>query len=680
MAESDEVVHPVGPDLEGLRDAARNALRRARGFSPEQEAAFAGDGRTLRARLLVQWQRLLGPLLSEETPVAHEKGAAPGPASMIKNIQNYEIGSGGADRDKGVPLDHVREMSIVRGTAYGSQRLAALRHRPREIVLQVQTAAFIRQYLPEEEEEEWFRTPPLKKLVSMLQAFARTPPEVSRRDPGRVWKDFVACFPPQTLRYQCEIRKDLFLGDSRALADLLLAVTRTMQEFAEPTQKAGQPLGYVLTQAAKATEIKPYQAGDKVPILVYHQVGDRTLGELVSIQPGEESAFRSEVERSLGHRGNWRDLDALDEALIAVNVALPQQPGEGMFSQESVAPGFGAGRKAHPWLVFHNGRDTYGGLHLQAAADHFACDGALLALFVRGGEAGGHRFEGLAGFYRRETGRELLGRRSRGSGFLEIDDYGQVVLAEMPRPSVEAGGDLFTCAALWAIGLYVNHMQEARGGIWRMLNPNTACNFAVAEGENALRPLSVASCWLGSPEKYLTDSPFYPYRHVLGLTAGLIGFKLGKELVRKRKRLPEAGYWMSLLVHNRLPDWLKKVTLWLNRSPALTDMRNHLFPPTVIYETADVGLVHNTVAGTDLPNVAIRDDLEDGQVMLAFSVAPDSHFIAPGELGPLVEWMAPAMQGFLETVGQWQQDEAGTLQDLNRRIEALYQERRREME
>jgi hypothetical protein len=108
-------------------------------------------------------------------------------------------------------------------------------------------------------------------------------------------------------------------------------------------------------------------------------------------------------------------------------------------------------------------------------------------------------------------------------------------------------------------------------------------------------------------------------------------------------------------------------------------MRNHLFPPTVIYETADVGLVHNTVAGTDLPNVAIFDDLERGQVTLAFSVAPDSHFVSPGELGPLVEWMAPAIQGFLETIGQWQQDKAGTLQGLNRRIEALYQEKGREL-
>jgi len=345
MAESDEIVYQAGLHLEILGGAARNALRGARGFSPEQEAAFAGDGQTLRARLLDQWQRLLGPLLSEETPVAHEKGAAPGPASMIKSIQNYEIGSGGADRDESVPLDHVRKMGIVRGTAYGSQRLAALRHRPREIVLQVQTAAFVRQYLSEEEEEEWSRTPPLKKLVRMLQALARNPPEVSRRDPGRVWKDFVACFPPETLRYQCEIGKDLFLGDPEALADLLLAVTQTMQEFAEPTQKAGQPLGYVLTFPARATEIKPYQAGDKVPILVYHQVGDRTLGELISIRPGDESAFRSEVERSLGHRGNWRDLDALDEALIAVNVTLPQQPGEGMFSQE---PGF-----VNPGFDFH---------------------------------------------------------------------------------------------------------------------------------------------------------------------------------------------------------------------------------------------------------------------------------------------------------------------------------------
>ncbi len=598
---------------------------------------------------------------------------------MVVEIQNHEIGSGGADRDERVPLDRVREMGIVRGTAYGSQRLAALRHGPREIVLQIQKEAFARQYLPEDEEEEWSRTSPPKKLVGMLQALARNPPEVSRRDPGTVWKDFVACFPPETLRYQCEIGQDLFLGDPRDLTTLLLATTRAMQEFAEPTRETGQPLGYVLTFARKAAKIKPYQAGDRVPVLVYHQVGGRAQGELVSVQPGEESVLASEIRQVLKNRDGWRDLDLLDEALVAVNITPPERPGEGMFSQESVGPGFGAGQEAHPWLVFHNGRDIHGHLHLQAAADHFACDGALLALFVRGGEAGRHCFEGLAGFHRKETRRDLLVREPRRSSDLGTYDYGQVALAEMPRPSVEAGGDLFTCAALWAIGLYVTHMQEARGGIWRKLNPNTACNFTVTERGNALRPLSVASCWLGSPEKYLVGSPFYPYRHALGLTAGLIGFKLGKELARRKKRLPEAAYWMSLLVHNRFPDWLKKAALWLNRSAALTDIRNHLFPPTVIYENEQVGLVHNTVAGTDLPNVVICDHLQRGQVTLAFSVAPDSHFISPGELGPLVEWMAPAMQGFLEAMGRWQRDRAGTLQDLNRSIEALYRERQREL-
>jgi hypothetical protein len=679
MAERDEIVHQVGPQVERLGGAVRSALRRTRGFSPEQEAAFVGTGQTLRARLLDQWWRLLAPFLEEGTLLALEQGARGGPASLVADIQNHETGSGGADRDESVPLDRVREMGVVRGTAYGSQRLAALRHGPREIALQIQKEAFVRQYLPEEEEEEWLRTAPLKKLVRMLQALTRSPPEVARRDPGMVWKDFVACFAPETLRYQYVVGKDLFLGDPQALVDLLLATTRTMQESAEPAQAAGQPLGYVLAFARKATEIKPYRAGDSVPVLVYHRVGDRAQGELIGIQPGEGSALRSKVEQALGNRDSWRDLDAFDEALIAVNVMLPEQPGEGMFSQESVAPGFGAGREAHPWLVYHNGRDTRGDLHLQAAADHFACDGALLALLIRGGAAGGHSFEGLAGFYRKETGRDLLAREPRASSDLEIHDYGQVVLAEMPRPGVSAGGDLFTCAALWAIGLYVNHMQEVRGGIWRMLNPNTACNFAVTERENALRPLSVASCWLGSPEKYSADSPFYPYRHALGLTAGLIGFKLGKELARKKKRLPEAGYWMSLLVHNRFPDWFKKAILELNRSPALTDIRNHLFPPTVIYERGDGGLVHNTVAGTDLPNVAIRDDLEEGQVTLAFSIAPDSHFIRPGELGLLVQWIAPAMQAFLQAIARWQQDDAGTLQDLNRSIEALYQDKRREL-
>jgi hypothetical protein len=302
-----------------------------------------------------------------------------------------------------------------------------------------------------------------------------------------------------------------------------------------------------------------------------------------------------------------------------------------------------------------------------------------LALWIRGGQAGGQPFEGLAGFYQKGTGQGLLARELKELSNLEIQDYGQVVLAEMPRPSVMAGGDLFTCAALWAIGLYVNHAQAIRGGIWRKLNPNTACNFAVTERKNALKPLSVASCWLGSPEKHLAGSPFYSYRHALGLTAGLIGFKLGKELARKRTRLPEAGYWMSLLVHNRFPAWFKKLMLRLNRSPALTDIRNHLFPPTVIYEREDVGLVHNTVAGTDLPNVAICDDFEHSRVTLAFSIAPDSHFILPGELGPLVEWIAPAMQGFLETIGRWQQDRAGTLHELNQGIEALYQEKLEEL-
>jgi hypothetical protein len=75
----------------------------------------------------------------------------------------------------------------------------------------------------------------------------------------------------------------------------------------------------------------------------------------------------------------------------------------------------------------------------------------------------------------------------------------------------------------------------------------------------------------------------------------------------------------------------------------------------------------------------ICDDLVHGQVTLAFSIAPDSHFIRPGELGSLVEWIVPAMQAFLETVGRWQDDLEGSLRDLDRSIEALYQERQREL-
>jgi hypothetical protein len=673
MIHSDENVRQGSPSLESLRAAARDAMKRTRGFSLAQEALFAGNGRTLRAALLAKWQRLLG------LPFAQEESAQRGPATVVVDIQNHEIGSGGEHLGKGGTLDRVREMGIVRGAVYQSKRRMATR--PREILLEIQKAVFVRQFLPVEEEGAWSRASLPKRVWSMLWALTRHPPEVSLRDPGRVWKDFVARFPPETLYYQCQVRENLDLGHPQVLTDLLLATARAMQEFAQPTREAGQPLGYVRTFATQATEIRPYQPGQVLPVCLYQEAGHKAKGTLVSIQPGEErSTFYAKISKAVHNRDNWQDLKAFDQALIAVNVTTPRQPGEGMFSQASVRSGFKAGRRAHPWLVFYNGRDTRGNLHLQASVDHFACDGRLLALFIMGGEAGGRSFDGLAGFYECETGEACLERTPKALGGLEICDYGQVVLAEMPRPQVQAGGDLFTCAVLWAIGLYVNYMQETRGGIWKKLSPNTACNFTVTEKGNPLKPLRVASCWLGNPEGYAPDSAFYPYRHVLGLTAGLIGFKLGKELTSgKKNRLPEAMYWMSLLVHNRFPDWFTKTILVLNRSPALTDVRNHLFPPTVIFEKADGTLVHTTAAGTDLPNVVICDIHKEDQVALAFSVAPHSQFVSPGELGPLVEWIASTMQEFLGTVGQWQQKDAGTLRGLNHRIEALYQKKRDEL-
>ncbi|MBN1582151.1 MAG: hypothetical protein JXA89_15715 [Anaerolineae bacterium] len=681
---------------EGLRETARKALGRTRGFSPRQEASFVGDGRTLRANLLDKWQRLLGmPQVQEETtpkglvrPTPTQPGPAyQGPASMVTDIQGHEIGSGIANGDKTSSLDRVREMNIVRGSVSGSRRQLTVRLR--ETVLEIQKAAFVRQSLPQEEEEAWSRTPPLKRWWKRLQAFVQEPSETSLRDlgrrdlgrdPSRVWKDFVACFSPETLRYQCEIRERFDLEDPQALTDLLFAASRAMFEFAQPTREAGQPVGYIVTSATKATEIRPYRAGDEVPILLYHKAGRRSKGVLIIVRPGEQkSILYAQIRRAMETRDHWQDLGVLDAALIAVNVTCPKGPGEGMFSQGAVRPGFRAGQRAHPWLVFYQGQDTQGNLHLQASADHFACDGRLLALFIRGGEAGGQLFKGLAGFYAEETGQVFLVRTPSTLTDLTISDYGQVVLAKMPRPNVESGGDLFTCAVLWAIGLHINHMQEVRGGIWKRLNANASCNFTVTERGNALKPLSVASCWLASPESYSLASPFYHYRHVLSLTTGLIGFKLGKDHAFGQGRVPEAVSWMSLLVHNRFPDWFKKRTLELNRSSAFTDIRNHLFPPTIIFEQETGELVHNTVAGTDLPNVVIWDDHQDDEVTLTFSIAPGSHFVAPGELFLLAGWIAAAMRAFLELVGQWQRDEAGTLRGLNQKIELLYQEQRKEL-
>lgn len=677
MMEDDWDTCQQEPDLESLRAAAHQARGKTRGFSLEQEILFAGDGRTLRARLLEQWWRLLG--LSPDPGKSIPPGSAPpGPATMITDIQGHEIGCCGTYANTISPLDRVKEMEIVRGSVLDSR--PTLSARLREIVLELQKTAFVRQSLPKEQEEAWSRTPLLKRRWKMVQAFFQEPPKVSLRDPGRVWKDFVSCFAPETLWYQCEIREHFDLEDPQRLADLLFATCRAMQEFAQPTVDAGQPLGYVLTSATRATTIRPYRAGDDVPVLVYHQAGNGPRGVLITIRPGQQkSILDAQIKQAMEGRANWQELGGLDHVLLAVNVTRPQRPGEGLFSQGWVRPGFRAGRRAHPWLVFYQGLDTQGNQHLQASADHFACDGRLLGLFIRGGVAGGQLFEGLAGLYQQQTGQKFLGREPRTLADLLVSDYGQVVLAEMPRPDVNTGADLFTCAALWAIGLHISHMQKTRGGIWNTLSPNAACNFTVTDRENPLKPLSVASCWLSSPEKYASDSPFYPYRHVVGLTAGLIGFKLGKELAFGRKRLPEAMYWMSLLVHNRFPGWFKKAILKLNRSWALTDIRNHLFPPTIIFEKEAGGLIHNTVAGTDLPNVVIWEDQQDNEITLSFSIAPDSRFVAPGELGPLAEWLAAAMRAFLETVGQWQQEQDGTLRELDQRIQVLYQEKSKEL-
>ena len=151
---TDRTVHRDSPSLENLRAAARSAMKKTRGFSPEQEAMFIGDGQTLRAHLLAKWQRLLGPLVQERTPAAQETQIPRGTASIVVDIQDHEFGSGAQDPDKIDPLDRVRHMGIVRGTTRGSGKLAALRHRPREILLQIQEAAFVRQTLPKEQEDE----------------------------------------------------------------------------------------------------------------------------------------------------------------------------------------------------------------------------------------------------------------------------------------------------------------------------------------------------------------------------------------------------------------------------------------------------------------------------------------------------------------------------------------------
>jgi hypothetical protein len=642
---------------EELSQAAQEASETTRGFSLEQESGFIRAERTLRAQLLGRWQALL---------------RVKKPATAVVDIQAHNLNP---KYEKGTEdFDRVAEMDVARGSAYKEGRpLHQLR--PREVMLHFQEYLFTHQILSEEDEREQRKS--FSKIVS---SFYEQPGEIPARDPGKIWKDFIALFPEGTLDYQCQVRQDFDLNDPDALTDLVLATSQTIQELAAPLQKAGQPLGYVVTSPAKATKIEPQPVEKAIPIVVYQEEAGQARGTLIEVQPREERAtLASRVKEALAEKDNWQDMKSFDQALVAVNLSPPGQPGEGMFSQKQIDSGSKVGKKKHPWLVFYNARDHQGKPQLLASANHCACDGGLLNLFLKGGQVSERSFKGVAGHYQEQTGQEFLEKTPRKPSGLEIKNYGQTVLVEMPRPEVQAGGDLFTYAALWANNLYVNHMQAMRGGVWKKLGSSAACNFTVTR--NPLEPLTVANCWLASPEKYSADSPFYPYRHVLGLTACLAGFKLSKELSSGKKGLPEPARWMSLLAHSQLPDWFNKRMLGANRSPALTEVRNHLFPPTIVYEKGNQGLVHNTVAGTDLPNVAISDRPKEGSCTIVFSVEPTSQFIPPGKLGDLVGWMAPAMQELIGIVGQWQRkgDDA-SLGGLNQQIETLYQKKRQELE
>jgi hypothetical protein len=511
-------------------------------------------------------------------------------------------------------------------------------------------------------------------------------------DMGRVWKDFIALCPPESMHYSCSVGMELVLSEWEATADLLQATAVALREIAPYAAAAGQPIGFVEHSARQRTRIAPMDPEAKrIPFLLFRtqRTGTAVGCNVEWHAEGSATGFRQAVKEALEKQEReWSDVRELSPALIAINVEAMDR----RFSLDAAREGFRACRERHPWLVYGNGRGKDGTLHLEAAVDHVAADGRLSDVFLQGErlERNGERIAlaGVAGHYQALSGKRLLEPSATAPA---IEDYEDVVVVRIG--AIRAGADVCLFAYIWALNLLKNFFRKKEGGSWHLLSESTSVNFTVTG--DPLRPLVPASVWVTNPDAYPEESQHHGLRHVLGAVNCLIGFKIQKDRARQGTAPPEEmttnARSMAIVSHARVPDRLMMALLRLNRHPRFTALRAMLFPSTGIVEADPVdeegrvlkaGLTHTTVAGRDLPNVVIVKHSE--RTELVFSIEPESRFFPAGRLAPSARWLAGTMEELIDRLLCWREAElesaAPDVCALNQRLDDLFLRKWQELE